>query len=83
MDALGRPDDAGGGDRGLRVLVLFSAAAGGGTAVFFAFWQTARIIDRCPLSLDCVPGPGVGVLLVAGGVALYQVARLARGVSGL
>ena len=61
-----------------RSVVLISAVAGGGTAVFFAVWQTARILDRCPLSLDCIPGPGLGLLLAGGGAALYQSARLLR-----
>jgi hypothetical protein len=58
-----------------RTLALSSAAFGGGVATFLAIWQTARILDRCPLSLDCVPGPGLGLLLVGGLAALYQVAR--------
>ena len=61
-----------------RPIVLVSAALGGGTAVFFAVWQTVRILDRC-LSLDCLPGPGLGLLLGGGGVAFYEAARLARG----
>jgi hypothetical protein len=59
-----------------RTFMLASAAFGGVVAVVFAVWQTARIIDRCPLSLDCLPGPGLGFLLVGGLVALYPVARL-------
>jgi hypothetical protein len=59
-----------------RTFMFASAAFGGVVAVVFAVWQTARIIDRCPLSLDCLPGPGLGFLLVGGLVALYPVARL-------
>lgn len=59
-----------------RTFMLVSAAFAGVVAIFFAVWQTARIIDRCPFSLDCLPGPGLGLLLVGGLVALYPVARL-------
>lgn len=59
-----------------RALVVVSAAAGGGTAAGLAVWQTARILDRCPLSLDCLPGPGLGLVLAAGGAAAYQAVRL-------
>ncbi len=59
-----------------RVLAFLSATAGGVTAIVFAVWQTARIVDRCPLSLDCVPGPGLGLLLAGGGAALWWSARL-------
>ncbi len=59
-----------------RALVALSAAGGGAIAVFFALWQTARILSRC-LSLDCLPGPGLGLLLAGGLLALYQSARIA------
>jgi hypothetical protein len=59
-----------------RPLFLLSALSGGGTALFFAVWQTARVLDRCPLSLDCLPGPGLGLLLVAGGAAVYQAGKV-------
>jgi hypothetical protein len=62
-----------------RVVVVVSALAGGGTAVGFAAWQTMRIFEVCPLSLECLPGPGVGVLLAAGAAALYQAVQLLRG----
>ena len=62
-----------------RTVVVVSAALGGGTAAVLAVWQTARILDRCPLSLDCLPGPGLGLLLTAGGAALYQAVRLGLG----
>ena len=59
-----------------RVVVVVSAGVGGGTAAALAVWQTARILDRCPLSFDCLPGPGLGLLLAAGGAAAYQAVRL-------
>ena len=59
-----------------RLLALLSAAGGGAIAGFFAVWQTERILTRC-LSLDCVPGPGLGLLLGGGLLALYHAARLA------
>ena len=65
-----------------RVVVVVSAAAGGGTAAVLAVWQTSRILDRCPLSLDCLPGPGLGLLLAAGGAAAYQAVRLLLGPRG-
>jgi hypothetical protein len=58
-----------------RTLALASAAFGGGIATYIAIWQTARILDRCPLSLDCLPGPGLGFLLAGGLAALYQAGR--------
>jgi hypothetical protein len=58
-----------------RTLALVSAAFGGGVATYIAVWQTARILDRCPLSLDCLPGPGLGFLLAGGLAALYQAGR--------
>ena len=62
-----------------RWLVVFSGLSGGATAIFFSMWQTARIVDVCALSLDCMPGPGVGLLLAGGLGALYGAARLSRG----
>ncbi len=59
-----------------RPVVLVSALSGGGAAVGFALWQSARIFDRCALSLDCAPGPGLGILLVAGGATVYQAVLL-------
>ena len=60
-----------------RLLALASALGGGGIAVVFALWQTARIFDRCGLTFDCVPGPGLGLLLGGGGLAVYWAARAA------
>jgi hypothetical protein len=59
-----------------RLLALLSAGGGGAIAGFFALWQTGRILTRC-LSLDCVPGPGLGLLLGGGLLALYHAARFA------
>lgn len=59
-----------------RLLALLSGAFGGAVAVVFAVWQTARILDRCPLSFDCLPGPGLGLLLAGGVAALYPCARI-------
>jgi hypothetical protein len=61
-----------------RPIVLVSALSGGGTAAAFALWQGARIFDRCALSFDCAPGPGLGVLLVAGGATVFQALQLVR-----
>jgi hypothetical protein len=59
-----------------RTVVVVSALAGGGTAIVFAVWQSFRVFSLCPLSLDCLPGPGLGVLLAAGATALYQAAQI-------
>lgn len=59
-----------------RALGALSAAGGGAIAVFFALWQTSRILSRC-LSLDCLPGPGLGLLLAGGLLALYRAAAIA------
>jgi hypothetical protein len=58
-----------------RIAFALSALAGGGTAVALAVWQTARILDRCPFSLDCLPGPGLGLMAAGGGAALYLAGR--------
>ena len=65
-----------------RAVAAFSALAGGATAVGFAVWQTGRIADRCGLSLDCLPGPGVGLLLIAGLAAVYRAVRMLRASAG-
>lgn len=61
-----------------RLVAAVSALAGGGTAVGLAVWQAGRILDRCPLTLDCLPGPGVGLLLATGTVVLYHSVAIAR-----
>ena len=61
-----------------RGIVLFSAFAGGATAVFFAVWQTAKIVGICSLSFDCLPGPGIGFLLAGGVAALYSAVQIVR-----
>ncbi len=58
-----------------RLAFVVSALAGGGTAVALAAWQTERILARCPLSLDCLPGPGLGLMVAGGAAALYLVGR--------
>lgn len=60
-----------------RPVVISSAALGGATAVYFSVWQTGKIMSAC-LSLQCLPGPGLGVLLFAGGAALYWTYRMLR-----
>lgn len=58
-----------------RLLFLLSGGGGGGVAVGIGLWQTARIFERCSFSLDCLPGPGLGLLVGGGLVALYVVGR--------
>jgi hypothetical protein len=59
-----------------RGLAAGSALAGGAIAVYFGVWQTARIFERCGLTLDCLPGPGLGFVLAGGLGAGYVGARL-------
>ena len=61
-----------------RSAVLFSAFAGGATAVAFALWQTGRIVNVCSLSFDCLPGPGIGFLLAGGLAALHSAVQILR-----
>lgn len=61
-----------------RRAVLFSAFAGGATAVLFAVWQTGRILGLCSLSLACLPGPGLGFLLAGGLAALHSAVQMVR-----
>jgi hypothetical protein len=61
-----------------RGVAVVSALAGGVTASGFALWQTGRIVNRCGLSLDCLPGPGVGLLLIAGAAAVLRALAMAR-----
>jgi hypothetical protein len=56
-----------------------SSLGGGAIAVYFAVWQTVRILDRCRFSLDCLPGPGLGFLLAGGLGAAYVGVRLLAG----
>lgn len=64
-----------------RILALFSALAGGGTALFLGFWQMLLILQRCgfDLQLRCFPGPGVLIVQVAAVVVLFQGWRLFQG----
>ncbi len=61
-----------------KTVVALSALAGGGTALALAVWQVARIVERCPWTLDCLPGPGIAVLLVAGTVIVYEAVSVLR-----
>lgn len=61
-----------------RRVVAFSAFAGGATGLVFGVWQTAKILDVCALSLACLPGPGLGVLLSGGLLAAHRAVRIAQ-----
>lgn len=61
-----------------RVIAALSGLAGGAVAVFFAAWQTVHIFDGCGFTLSCVPGPGLGVLLVTGVFAVAHSVLLYR-----
>jgi hypothetical protein len=60
-----------------RTFVIASATLGGGASVFLAVWQTGKIVTVC-MSWQCLPGPGLGLLLFAGGAAVYQGIRMLR-----
>jgi hypothetical protein len=60
-----------------RPLVVSSGFLGGGTAVYFAVWQTTKIVTAC-FSPQCLPGPGLGLMLFAGGAAFYWSFRMVR-----
>jgi hypothetical protein len=60
-----------------RPLVVSSGFLGGGTAVYFAVWQTSKIVTAC-FSPQCLPGPGLGLMLFAGGAAFYWSYRMLR-----
>ncbi|MGH9038259.1 MAG: hypothetical protein ACRD0O_21095 [Acidimicrobiia bacterium] len=63
-----------------RLVTLVSSVGGGAVAVYLALWQTWRVFQACPFSkivrLECVPGPGVVIILAAGAVAMWQGWRL-------
>lgn len=61
-----------------RTIAVLSGLAGGGVAVFFAIWQTVHMIDRCGFTISCVPGPGLGLLLLAGAAAAWHSVLLHR-----
>lgn len=60
-----------------RAMATLSAVLGGGGAVYLAGWQAAKLLGAC-VSFQCLPGPGVLVLLTAGAFALVQAFRLFR-----
>lgn len=59
------------------VLAAVSGIAGGSTAIFLALWQTAKILSVC-LSPQCLPGPGLGLVLAGGGAGVLYGLRLLR-----
>lgn len=61
-----------------RNLAALSGLIGGTVAVYFALWQTTHIVQTCSLSIHCVPGPGLGLLLIGGIVAITNSYRLYR-----
>jgi len=63
-----------------RILALASAVLGGGTALVLSGWQLLVILDRCgiDLRLECVPGPGLFLILAAAVVVLRQSWRLVQ-----
>lgn len=61
-----------------RTVAALSGLVGGAVAAFFALWQTTHIVQTCSLSIHCVPGPGLGLLLIAGIVAITNSYRLYR-----
>ena len=60
-----------------RPMVISSGLLGGGAAVYFSVWQTTKIVSAC-FSAQCLPGPGLGLLLFGGGAALYWSYRMLR-----
>jgi hypothetical protein len=61
-----------------RNLAALSGFIGGVVAAYFALWQTTHIVQTCSLSIHCVPGPGVGLVLIGGIVAIVNSYRLYR-----
>jgi len=61
-----------------RNIAALSAALGGGAAIYLAVWQATTLFDAC-LSTQCLPGPGLIVLLGAGVFALVQAFGIFRG----
>lgn len=61
-----------------RFLALVSAALGGGTALILSGWQMLIILDRCGVDvrLECVPGPGLFLIIATAIVVLVQGWRL-------
>jgi hypothetical protein len=60
-----------------RLIATLSAVLGGGGAVYLAAWQVTALFDSC-LSMQCLPGPGLLLLLAAGSFALVQALNLFR-----
>jgi hypothetical protein len=60
-----------------RPLVISSGLLGGGAAVYFSLWQTSKIVSTC-FSAQCLPGPGLGLLLFGGGAAVWWSYRMIR-----
>lgn len=61
-----------------RAVAILSALGGGGVAVFFAVWQTMHVFTNCGFTIHCVPGPGLGLLLVGGIGAIHDALLLHR-----
>ena len=63
-----------------RVVALASAVLGGGTALVLSGWQMLVILDRCGLDvrLQCVPGPGLFLIVATAVFVLLQSWRLFR-----
>src|SRR5665809_103668 len=60
-----------------RAIATISALFGGGGALYLAIWQSTTLFDAC-LSTQCLPGPGVMLLLGAGALGLLQALSLFR-----
>lgn len=65
-----------------RKVIISSAALGGAVATYFGLWQATRIFSKC-LSFDCLPGPGLGLVLTGGLVVLYFTAQMLRDRAGV
>jgi len=60
-----------------RAVATLSALLGGGGALYLAGWQMTKLAGTC-LSAQCLPGPGVLLLTLAGGAAVVQAFVLFR-----
>jgi hypothetical protein len=61
-----------------RNIATLSAVLGGGGAIYLTTWQATTLFKAC-LSTQCLPGPGLVLLLAAGVFALIQALGLFRG----